>query len=245
MPLLSPQAIGYLPIATAGLCPAAVLDCDLFIHRQGRSSAQLFRGRNYPLHDDDLARLRREGVDHLYIRLNDAEAYRAYLCENVLHRRDIPATIRIKALRQITRVAFEDAMTSKDGGRVVAVASGFGRELAKMVADHSPAFCEVFKTLEHDYFTFTHVCNVSLYCALLAKSLDICSADELAELATGALLHDLDRKSTRLNSSHMSISYAVFCLKKKKKTKETIKINTKIEPKQPELKRHQNVNKKN
>src|SRR5207245_9927339 len=29
---------------------------------------------------------------------------------------------------------------------------------------------------------------------------------------------DQDRKSTRLNSSHGSISYAVFCLKKKKKT---------------------------
>src|SRR4051812_49658873 len=29
-----------------------------------------------------------------------------------------------------------------------------------------------------------------------------------------------DRKSTRLNSSHMSISYAVFCLKKKKKQKQ-------------------------
>src|SRR2546430_4592388 len=28
-----------------------------------------------------------------------------------------------------------------------------------------------------------------------------------------------DRKSTRLNSSHSQISYAVFCLKKKKKTK--------------------------
>src|SRR5438876_5398304 len=32
----------------------------------------------------------------------------------------------------------------------------------------------------------------------------------------------LDRKSTRLNSSHPSISYAVFCLKKKKKKKNTI-----------------------
>src|SRR6266571_7104074 len=32
-----------------------------------------------------------------------------------------------------------------------------------------------------------------------------------------------DRKSTRLNSSHMSISYAVFCLKKKKKNKKEIK----------------------
>src|SRR5699024_12435550 len=31
------------------------------------------------------------------------------------------------------------------------------------------------------------------------------------------LMHNLDRKSTRLNSSHVSISYAVFCLKKKKK----------------------------
>src|SRR4051812_49704002 len=30
-----------------------------------------------------------------------------------------------------------------------------------------------------------------------------------------------DRKSTRLNSSHMSISYAVFCLKKKKKIQHT------------------------
>src|SRR5207249_12187360 len=31
----------------------------------------------------------------------------------------------------------------------------------------------------------------------------------------GLLLERLDRKSTRLNSSHVSISYAVFCLKKK------------------------------
>src|SRR2546427_7398087 len=32
-------------------------------------------------------------------------------------------------------------------------------------------------------------------------------------------LHALDRKSTRLNSSHSQISYAVFCLKKKKNSK--------------------------
>src|SRR6266540_6235966 len=32
-----------------------------------------------------------------------------------------------------------------------------------------------------------------------------------------ATRRELDRKSTRLNSSHITISYAVFCLKKKKK----------------------------
>src|SRR5688572_31817638 len=39
----------------------------------------------------------------------------------------------------------------------------------------------------------------------------------------------LDRKSTRLNSSHSQISYAVFCLKKKKKrtrSRHTIKLKT-------------------
>src|SRR2546430_5328812 len=36
-----------------------------------------------------------------------------------------------------------------------------------------------------------------------------------------------DRKSTRLNSSHSQISYAVFCLKKKKKRKNTKKIEIK------------------
>src|SRR5690349_23786765 len=38
-------------------------------------------------------------------------------------------------------------------------------------------------------------------------------------LAPGELVEEthLDRKSTRLNSSHVEISYAVFCLKKKKK----------------------------
>src|SRR5436189_6488055 len=43
-------------------------------------------------------------------------------------------------------------------------------------------------------------------------------ADEI-EIAL-VLLHDIgDRKSTRLNSSHRCISYAVFCLKKKRRRK--------------------------
>src|SRR6266498_3251365 len=46
-------------------------------------------------------------------------------------------------------------------------------------------------------------------------------------LLMSATLGDVDRKSTRLNSSHVRISYAVFCLKKKKKEKEKDKIKKK------------------
>src|SRR2546427_11396572 len=60
-----------------------------------------------------------------------------------------------------------------------------------------------------------------------AHLLEICgggrrsAADRQGHLRRGWLRHRLlpvaDRKSTRLNSSHSQISYAVFCLKKKKK----------------------------
>src|SRR5207342_3293116 len=43
-----------------------------------------------------------------------------------------------------------------------------------------------------------------------------------------------DRKSTRLNSSHVKISYAVFCLKKKKKASEAQKKTNKESPTKPE-----------
>src|SRR5699024_12686549 len=43
----------------------------------------------------------------------------------------------------------------------------------------------------------------------------------LTEPPKMAFIPVLDRKSTRLNSSHVSISYAVFCLKKKKKIQST------------------------
>src|SRR3712207_7035159 len=42
---------------------------------------------------------------------------------------------------------------------------------------------------------------------------------ELGVVPAAVLLADQDRKSTRLNSSHANISYAVFCLKKKNNNK--------------------------
>src|SRR5437773_3635819 len=50
--------------------------------------------------------------------------------------------------------------------------------------------------------------------ATLEQTADAGSAD-ISELLYSPLWENLDRKSTRLNSSHITTSYAVFCLKKK------------------------------
>src|SRR5438270_1736106 len=53
-------------------------------------------------------------------------------------------------------------------------------------------------------------------------------ADEFFFIFARSVGHDfIDRKSTRLNSSHSQISYAVFCLKKKNKYKDNEYYNKK------------------
>src|SRR5690625_792695 len=59
---------------------------------------------------------------------------------------------------------------------------------------------------------------------LLSKEERVAAADKL-ETSLANTLKKLDRKSTRLNSSHVAISYAVFCLKKKTKQNKPCKQN--------------------
>lgn len=181
----------YLPVSTASLLPATVVDCDLYIRRRGCSFPELYRGRTYPLENKDLDSLREDGVDHLYIRMEDADGYRDYLCEHVLRQRGMPVGMRIKALTEIARVAFENALSAQECQQLVGVSQDFGRAIAEMVSADSLLFKMLFATLEHDYGTFTHVCNVGIYSAVIAQQMGLCSSTELSELTAGALLHDI------------------------------------------------------
>src|SRR5437879_7821286 len=86
------------------------------------------------------------------------------------------------------------------------------------------------------FFFFNDTSTTEIYTLSLHDALPIWDADgrEYLDFAGGIACQNLghnpeavvrDRKSTRLNSSHRCISYAVFCLKKKKK-KKTKKLNT-------------------
>src|SRR5258708_14253792 len=73
------------------------------------------------------------------------------------------------------------------------------------------------------FFFFNDTATTEIYTLSLHDALPICRIDatdrrtfpEHVQLVRPAE-HLTDRKSTRLNSSHQIISYAVFCLKKKK-----------------------------
>src|SRR5438552_12130194 len=62
----------------------------------------------------------------------------------------------------------------------------------------------------------------TLFRSALIGVVALASVPSLVQRVDGKLVAREDRKSTRLNSSHQIISYAVFCLKKKKKTQPTV-----------------------
>src|SRR5437868_14018822 len=76
------------------------------------------------------------------------------------------------------------------------------------------ATTEIYTLSLHDALPIRNGETASKFRAVLAE-LDL-PADSPIHYEQGNRQEDLDRKSTRLNSSHVSISYAVFCLKKKK-----------------------------
>src|SRR5258705_8736448 len=95
------------------------------------------------------------------------------------------------------------------------------------------------------FFFFNDTATTEIYTLSLHDALPICRRERrldpriapfafdrvhqrrffTADVGAGAAMQmDLeDRKSTRLNSSHLGISYAVFCLKKKKKNQYIIR----------------------
>src|SRR5689334_24944937 len=81
----------------------------------------------------------------------------------------------------------------------------------------------------NSFFFYNNTATTEIYTLSLHDALPISrarrttssgsSSADWPPVYTGRPGRALDRKSTRLNSSHSSISYAVFCLKKKKKKK--------------------------
>lgn len=183
----------YSPVATATLCASAVLDCDLYTRRGNGRFFELYRGGGYPFQQSDLDRLHAEGIDRLYIQVSDRQTYEGYLRREVLDCGKRPAAVRLKALRELMRVTFDQALQSSDTDEIVTAATDFGCELCQLASERSIVFHQLYGTLEHDYYTFTHVCNVGVYSVLIASRLGYSQA-HLEEIAVGALLHDIGKR---------------------------------------------------
>src|SRR5688572_31611581 len=81
-------------------------------------------------------------------------------------------------------------------------------------------YTTLFRSYEYSNLSGNDLTGFSPSTTVPIMGMDISNSTNISWAAINGNTHaNPDRKSTRLNSSHSQISYAVFCLKKKKKNK--------------------------
>src|SRR5437773_8825247 len=93
-----------------------------------------------------------------------------------------------------------------------------------------PATTEIYTLSLHDALPiYVRISSSTMYNRFLSVAASN-SAVSRDRTSSAASRNRQDRKSTRLNSSHITISYAVFCLKKKKQKNNTRQHTTYLNP---------------
>ena len=133
----------------------------------------------------------------------------------------LPSERELATKFEVSRPTLRDALSDMEKRGLIVTRPGAGVFVAQVLGSaFSPPLVALFSTHEEalfDYLSFRR----DLEGLVAARAAEHANETDLAVISSifkrMEVAHEKrDRKSTRLNSSHVVISYAVFCLKKKK-----------------------------
>ncbi len=189
---------GLVSVPVIGL-RASQLGFALYIRRNENEAPQLYRSAEYPLRKADLEKLAARGITTLYIRGNEHTAYRNYVLNGLARDDELTPAERYKILREIYRVAFDEAFRADTLDPMIEFTKEFGGALADAVCGNEIVLGDLFTLMEHDAGTYTHSVNVATYSLILAKALGIGDISQLQAIAMGAVLHDIGKRAIQLS----------------------------------------------
>ena len=175
--------------------PTEAVGLNLFQEDADSSRLMLYRGAEYPLHLDDLKRLRARGIHRLFIAKESRSVYQDYLRKIAIHSakdKTIPLSARAGALNEVVRDVLETAFTKGQTDTTVSAADKLGLLACDLVTNDEFTAGDLFRVLHHDYATFTHSANVAFYAGMLAAYMGY-TQEEIQRVTTGGLLHDLGK----------------------------------------------------
>lgn len=186
----------FISISLATICPSRAADFPLFIWDNPEEPLRLYREANVPFDSEELHQLADRGVKRLYVTLNDHERYQHYLRENfsaILSDESLPVRRRFGCLNEIVRDVLAEVFAGRNTAKTVEASQQLAIQTVELICQGELLAEDLTKVLHHDYHTFTHSANVAYYSVLLAKTSGVTDRNELQQIATGALLHDVGK----------------------------------------------------
>jgi HD-GYP domain-containing protein (c-di-GMP phosphodiesterase class II) len=185
-------------VSVAALAHFDEIDFDLYTLSGSDGSALLFCRRGLDEFNAKIRALGGRGPTTLYVKRSEGQGYRVRLREKlptVLTDESIALDERFDVLRSVVGQQIERSYRLVNVAEAVRHSREVGEHVTRMLTCGRLSPRAVFRFLEHDPSTFTHVLNVSSYAVLLAQSLGIHAEDELEEIAVGGMLHDIGKRT--------------------------------------------------
>ncbi len=205
----------YLPVAVESLRVDKILRFDIYV-QVGRE-LMLYRSMSLPFTEANLAKLRENRVQQIYIPYASRHAYQQYLEENLPELLKDPNVAEIKKaeiLYDTSKALIKEVFANPTLGENIKRSQEMVENTIDFILRGREAFLSLMQITSFNYYTYTHSVNVSTFSLALARQIGINDRKQLTEIGTGALLHDVGKakvperiltKRTALNRSEFEI----------------------------------------
>jgi HD-GYP domain-containing protein (c-di-GMP phosphodiesterase class II) len=189
---------GYVQLSSGLLRALSSKKVAIYVWTGESERAVLFREADIALDDETVEELIVSRGNSLYVRAADFKD----MCTDLLA--SLGDVVKDESLAPADRfqimqmaVSFEVDRTLKaiDASKFVGLVHDVACNISELVSENELVPDELFAIARHDSQTFTHVTNVAAYATMLAEALGISNSDELHQIAAGAMLHDLGKRS--------------------------------------------------
>ena len=187
----------YIPVAVALLRRMGNTGCDLYVADETGGPPILLSGRDFGVAEDDFTRLDRRGVTTLYVTRADHRRFKGRLndcLDDIIGKNDLDPADGLSLLQTAVADEIQHAFQRVSVDEAVKQSARVGSYITGLLGDNDAVPSRLFQVMRHDYYTFTHVINVSSYCVMLATRLGVQQQDELEEVAIGGMLHDVGKR---------------------------------------------------
>jgi HD-GYP domain-containing protein (c-di-GMP phosphodiesterase class II) len=188
---------GYEPVQIDLLACTGATGVDLFARYAPRTPPMLFCRAGHPITPEQFLDLREAGLQHLFVRTGEFNQFSTQLFESldsVIQEETLPRTQRFAAVQLAVAAEVDRTLRLIQCEAFVSLAERIGHSLSALLAASEVVPIELFHIARHDAHTFTHVTNVAGYSLLLATQIGINNENELEQIATGAMLHDIGKR---------------------------------------------------
>ncbi len=185
---------GFLPVPLQSVPPESLQGIEVFIYTHPTYSLYKSCGLEFNLQDYN--RLIEAGTEHVYISTRDHQKYYDAIessLNEIVSDKKIALKQKCDVLYATTMALTKEITKSPPEGKTITKAEKLTESTIKLILNNPKAFQYLFKVSNHDFFTATHMSNVSILLVSFAEKIGIRDIRLLHDIGTGGMLHDIGK----------------------------------------------------